>query len=109
MPKERSKAYFQRLCFEPAVKTLRAVLFNKKLNYSEKILTLALLLEPGYTRGGKDAGWFLKRGTLALVARSLGITTSSVSRWYRRIQDLKPFKVQEMVMENGRHAIFLAG
>lgn len=84
----RSEAYFQPLCEDPAIATLKTILYSQKLNYSEKVLKLALLLEPGYRKKQKDGSFKTEPGTLAHVARHIGANPASVTRWLKRCEAL---------------------
>jgi len=109
MPQVRSTAYFQPLCDKPAITTLRSVLFTSKLRYSEKVLILALLLEPKFQEFGTNGNWQTERGTLALVARKLRIETAAVSRWYSNFKKLAPFTISsELDREGKQRKILLA-
>jgi len=101
MVQERSTAYLKQLCFRPATISLKSILFHQKLHYSEKVLAVALLLEPGFPFPGGFKDVKLKHGLLAQLARKFGVPLSSISLWLKRIIEVGGFKSLDFLQQGG--------
>ena len=88
MIQNRSKAFLRQLCERPAVDLLRVIVYHSKLHYSEKVLSIALLLEPGFSSEDGFKTTTLKRGLKALLARKFQVPESSISIWLKRISEV---------------------
>ena len=85
MVQSRSDSYLRPLCDQVAVEALRKILFHTQLNYSDKCLAIALLLEPGFHLTGNFKSPKLKHGLRARLARKFQVPESSISLWLKRI------------------------
>lgn len=102
MPQERSEAYFQQLCERPAIETLRTILCCGQLTYSGRVLLLLMLLEPKYKYEGEKTVWVPKKGLERRLAKKLGVSPSSVSRWVKRLKGVNPFETRLMEAKDGK-------
>lgn len=101
MIQSRSEAYLKCLCVRPAILSLRAILYHPKLHYSEKVLAVALLMEPGFSFPSGFRDIKLKHGLAAQLARKFGVPLSSISLWLKRITEVSEFKSLDFLVQGG--------
>lgn len=107
MAKDRSTAYFQRLCELPAIESMRAILYHSKLTHADKVVSLCLLLEPRYRWQGASENWELERGVLARIARKLDVSMSTISHTVAHIKSIEGFETRLSEPIIGKHYPFL--
>ena len=101
MVQKRSEAYLRPICERPAILSLQAIIYHPKLHYSEKVLAIALLMEPGFSFPGGFQDIKLKRGLTAQLARKFGVPLSSISLWLKRLIEVGEFKRLELLQQGG--------